>query len=478
MTSNLGLNLIAQGEIYERAKHDRKSQGVFYTPQWLATYVVSKTIPPGATGVAADPACGCGAFLATTKTLRPNLSLVGRDLDGEACAIAAAYFARDPSVSIRRENTLFSSDEQFDFIVTNPPWGQKSGTLSGETRLKLRNRFRTARGQFDLFSLFIERSLELLKPGGSFGMVLPEVLLLKNYPIVRKLLLTETTIEEIAKVGMAFPDATMEAVVLVGKKQAVSASHQVRVLRNVREGSSGEIQKLPQGVFLDQPRFQFNTELTAESIRAFKELRSGVTLGDLFSIHEGVHTGNVRKKLFVDAKPTGPFAKVLIAGNEVTPFSLTWKGRFIDLRPDVVDRTKGDYATLGDPTRYKERKILVRRTGDRIQACVDSKGYYCSNNFFTLHPRSPMTAAQMNEYCRLLNSPFYTWYFRQMFPQKGRAFAELKIHQLCIFPAFTTSKKGTRSMTPMRFSELENRLSLGKQSRRWISAHLSEGVTP
>ena len=38
----------------------------------------------------------------------------------------------------------------------------------------LRERFRTARGNFDLYVLFIERALELLRPGGRCGLIIPE----------------------------------------------------------------------------------------------------------------------------------------------------------------------------------------------------------------------------------------------------------------------------------------------------------------
>ena len=45
-----------------------------------------------------------------------------------------------------------------------------------------------------------------------------------------------------------------------------------------------------------------------------------------------------------------------------------------------------------------------------------------------------MPAAEQQAYVAVLNSAFFTWYFRTVVPRKGRLFAELKINHLVDFP--------------------------------------------
>lgn len=435
-TSRKNINLAQAAKAHEQTKNDRKTQGVYYTPPWLADYTVSKTLVKELANVA-DPACGCGAFIESLRRYDADIHIVGADYDSKACGITKQYFKEDSNITIRHENTLAGTEKNlYDAIVTNPPWGQKSSTFSKHTKQVLRERYRAAKGQFDLFSVFVERCLELLKPEGRFGFVLPEIFLLKNYPTLRKQLLKETTVDEIAHVGMAFQGVTMEAVVITGTNTPPKTDAQVIIRKGLRETSQGTTHTLPQSTFLTQPRFQFNTSLTRDTAKLISEFEDRPRLERIFNIHEGVHSGNVRQKLFRQTKPSMETAKVLVSGNELSPFQLNWKGTYIDLRPDLIRRDRQEYATIGASHRYTQPKLLVRRTGDRIQCALDMNNFYCSNNFFLLVPKEKMSLSVLMSYASLLNSPFYTWFFRTLFPQKGRAFAELKIHQLKQFPAF------------------------------------------
>jgi type I restriction-modification system DNA methylase subunit len=67
-------------------------------------------------------------------------------------------------------------NQQFDYVVGNPPWGGvlkgKLGPLGDERkRKKYKNSFKSATGKFDIYVLFIERGLKWLKDGGVLGMI-------------------------------------------------------------------------------------------------------------------------------------------------------------------------------------------------------------------------------------------------------------------------------------------------------------------
>jgi hypothetical protein len=68
-----------------------------------------------------------------------------------------------------------------------------------------------------------------------------------------------------------------------------------------------------------------------------------------------------------------------------------------------------------------------------VLAAVDREGRWASNNFFLVFPKRPCSL-DLDGLCALLNSRFMTWYFRAIEPRQGRAFAELKIKHLTVFP--------------------------------------------
>ena len=85
----------------------------------------------------------------------------------------------------------------FDTVIGNPPWGQKAVDDSDEVKRYVRQRYPSAKGIYDLFRPFVERGVRLLCDGGIFGMVLPDIVLLKDYEATRRYLLENLTLDRI-----------------------------------------------------------------------------------------------------------------------------------------------------------------------------------------------------------------------------------------------------------------------------------------
>lgn len=125
----------------------------------------------------------------------------------------------------------------FDLIVANPPFvniRRMRQAYDGPTRDWLRRRYLSARGNYDLYVLFIERALELLAPGGRCAMIVPNKLAAQAYATrCRALLRDETTIESIVDVSAArlFPTAGVYPYVVQFQARQPTAQSQLHVLR-------------------------------------------------------------------------------------------------------------------------------------------------------------------------------------------------------------------------------------------------------
>lgn len=185
------------------------SKGQFFTPRQVVECCV-KIMNPGPSEVVLDPACGSGGFL--VHILNHNASrlqesrqaycskhLWGCDFDKRAVQIAKALMlvAGNGGANLHQLNSLAKATSTdlldltdnstprltiedllrskarrfpgFDVILTNPPF-------AGEIRERsILNGYQVARRnrRIERDVLFLERCVELLRPGGRLGIVLP-----------------------------------------------------------------------------------------------------------------------------------------------------------------------------------------------------------------------------------------------------------------------------------------------------------------
>jgi type I restriction-modification system DNA methylase subunit len=319
----------------------------------------------------------------------------------------------------------------FHIMIGNPPWGQKGIADDNQLKVYVRNQYPSAIGIYDLFRPFVERAVRLMQTGGFFGVVLPDILLLKDYPETRRFLLEQLSLLAIDSWGMVFRSSVIDTITIIGRKVVSPPGHAIRV--NVHESQRLLAHTVLQERFSNNPGFTFNLFLTDDRQLILRTLEACPRLGDYFEVHEGVHSGNIRKELFVDAAVDDTCRPLLFGRGEIAPYVLRWSGKFIRLGVLPERKTPERYANLGRPEWYEQEKILVRRTGDYVLAAVDQQRYYASNNFFLVLPRRS-SSLDLDGLCALLNSKLMTWYFRTIAPRRGRVFAEIKIKHLNTFP--------------------------------------------
>jgi tRNA1(Val) A37 N6-methylase TrmN6 len=248
----------------------RQARGVYYTPEPVVQTIVGLTLRDPATESVLDPACGDGVFLvaAARRIVRqPELTvheaaarIFGIDCDEIAVAQARANVARallGENGNARQVRALTrelapriivadalldplppSWPQAFDAIVGNPPYVNiRRLARDPELVQQYRQRFRCARGNFDLYVLFLERAVELLQPGGRCGMIIPNKLATLDYAAAaRTMLVEQTRMEMLADLSdqKVFADASVYPHVIVFQKSPPSGRHRVQIMRSTR----------------------------------------------------------------------------------------------------------------------------------------------------------------------------------------------------------------------------------------------------
>ena len=167
-------------------------------------------------------------------------------------------------------------------------------------------------------------------------MVLPDIVLLKDYTQTRRFLLDQLTLEQIDWWGRAFVSAMIDTVSIVGRKEPASPEHVVAVKVHDEPALAHTI---PQADFRANPRHTFNLHMTPTRRRVLDQVANCPRLGDYFEIHEGVHSGNMRAELFVSQAVDDSCRPLLFGRDEISPYELRWQGRYIRLAAMPAQRT-------------------------------------------------------------------------------------------------------------------------------------------
>jgi hypothetical protein len=345
-----------------------------------------------------DPACGDGVFLAAARDrlgARPG-ALAGVDLCAEA--VERAGQALGPGVTLATGNALLDPDRDppdlapmdprallpgsdrtigFDVVVGNPPWVDASelARTSPGLRERLTGRYATARGNWDLCCLFVERAASLLGADGRLGLVLPGAVLAAGYARVTRSLLATLDVEWLVD-GRTLGGFRASAYpVLVVARRTSRADPVTHLARAVRDGE--RIRLEPTG---DLPGLAGRaTWPVGEAPRATTAaLRP---LGDLARVHGAatVREAYLLAPLIHEAAgPEDPGFRLVNTGT-LAPFRSRWGEatcRYLGARHErpVVDRT--DLATLL-PRRAEQAalpKLIVGGLSRRLVAVLDPGG--------------------------------------------------------------------------------------------------------
>lgn len=322
--------------------------------------------PPSADDRVLDPGSGEGAFVdgvlrwcAANNQPPPRITAV--DSDPRHIEVLIQKFAGNPHVEIRLEDFLTGERRTYDYVIGNPPYVGITG-LDATEKAQYRRLFVTARGRFDLYMLFFERSLESLSPGGRLVFITPEKFMYVDSAGALRQLLSQHHVESIDLAPEdTFGDLVTYPAITSICKVAPGATKIYR-----RDGSSVEL-SLPRADSSWLP-------LLTEGKSAFGH----VTLGDVcLRISCGVATGADSVFVFPSHKldpALRAFARATVAGRELVPGTNDIPKRNVMLLPyDKHGRLLplDQLGALGEYLSCREiRSRLVARS------CVPRKPWY------------------------------------------------------------------------------------------------------
>lgn len=271
-------DLVALDAIFEHmvSRAAKGQKGQFFTPRHVVAEVV-RMMQPQASECVVDPACGSAGFLRQALRQAPGCTVLGFDIDPRASQIARVMMAASgqrpdciqrvdslrrtsppPGSDLATIETHLAADRRslrgVDLILTNPPFAGDVGRDYADEYVLAQGR----RVERDV--LFIERCVQLLKPGGRLAMVLPHNKVGgEHWTYLRRWLLRHLRVVAVLSLGRNtfLPHTSQKACVVIGVRRPEpcepSGSEEVVFYISERDGKDerGRALRAPQTGELD-----------------------------------------------------------------------------------------------------------------------------------------------------------------------------------------------------------------------------------
>lgn len=339
----------------------------------------------------------------------------------------------------------------FDIIIGNPPYitlalGKKQHVFS-QNELNYFRMYYPDSSQYkgNLYSIFIERSMYLLKKNGILGFIIPNTFLLNvTAEKIRKNVLEKSKIRMLLNIkDKIFEHAEIGGnAIIILSKDYVTNSYEIQVAEifDKENFKTNFINFYPikQHYFLQIENYKLYTNLSTIALME-KITKDTKKLGDIVCFYQGIITGN--NSQFITNQKLNDNYKPIVRGKDIQKYSLVFKNRYI-----LFDKTKL-WSNTNEKYFLSKEKIISRQTGDKLIAVYDDQQYYSldSTHIQILKDNNFL----LKYILALFNSALINFYYKEMVQEEDRPFAQVKIVNLKKLPIKILSLNSQQSFVKL-----------------------------
>ncbi len=302
----------------------------------------------------------------------------------------------------------------FDCVIGNPPYvGARE--LAQDDKIFFEKKYLTAKEQYDLYILFIEKSLGILKAAGFLSFITPNKFLITKYGLeLRKVILENSILSAFQDYSgfNVFPDASVYPVVIVLNK-----------IKNSKLKVVGDYNLLETFGFTKK-----NSIISkCENIKEVIKIKAWRPLAASSNIIDGDH--------------------IIISNRQVSRYYLN-------------THNKGSLSNAREMD-FSKNKIIMKKLCYNLEAGIDEFGYYPINTTYCIKTEDDTD----NKYILgLLNSKLLTYYVRQKYSETALrgGFIELRVFQVEKLPLIKVSELGQKKIVLL----VDKILDLNKEFRK------------
>jgi len=328
----------------------------------------------------------------------------------------------------------------FDIVIGNPPYlgGREWKSENGNVYNYFINRYKVAEYQFDIYALFWEIGVRILKPDGLIGYITPNTWLNnQSNTKLRTYILENTSILSIidySKINV-FEQATVLPITTILEKTKTHSDlteifapiENQLILKNC----------VDQNIWIDGNLNIINIDLNQDDLKLRDKIENaGIELQKLALVKFGIkvyQTGKgkpkqtaeaAKNKIFESKKEENDNYLPYLKGKDINKYQINWDGDWLNYgahlaEPRVIDLFTG-------------KRLLVRRiVGNTLIAAYIEKDLVTGQLLQIVKPQKPDDSKYL---LGILNSKLIAFYFRKKYNRRDKTFPEIRIYELASMP--------------------------------------------
>jgi hypothetical protein len=311
---------------------------------------------------------------------------------------------------------MFGIDNGFDIVIGNPPYvNVKNGINLTDKKQYIKN-YKTAIGQFDLFTLFIERAIKL---GKLVSFIVPKPLINnENYKVIRSILL-ESGLKNIVVGSGIFENAGVESCIfLISQNAAVNTSFTVS---EIIDNKIIERHKVNIDFCKKSPFNMICTEMSNKIQHIFEKMnQDAILIHDLLDITRGIEAGKSDDSIICTKNNYK-----LLRGEDITKYTCSFANLFCAYDSNNTTKFKPLHIYFSD-------KIFIRRVANEVIATFDENKYLTLNSVYCCLPKNNLL--DLKYLTGILNSQLINFWFKNLFVLTDKLFPYLRKSQLEYIP--------------------------------------------
>jgi type I restriction-modification system DNA methylase subunit len=365
-------------------------------------------------------------------------------------------------------------DAGFDAVVGNPPWVNIGRTAGNEDTVNYVNSvFETAEYQVDLYTLFLEQSVDIVGRNNYIGMIVPDPWL-NNYrtPKIRELLLVQNNpLELISTPVSAFPEVNAEHLIGIFRHEQDTESSFDRGELD-HNGNAEVFDEYPTSLLKEEEEYVVYSHSNVSS--AISQIESvSSELGGMYETIRGVgpyHHNHQEQHIIEerayhsDSQEDESYVPEL-KGKHLSRYNINWEGD--------TWISYGDWLAEPREKRFFEGKRLLLREilGKRFEVAVIEEEFVVDRGIYIALQGDQ--SVDLNFTLAVLGSAAPVFWFREKYNEDDELFPKLRVahFEMLPIPEVSFDEDTDSSLKTELLSEYEsqNYSEVGSKATKYIS---------
>lgn len=322
---------------------------------------------------------------------------------------------------------VFHEKGGFDVVIANPPYVLLQAENRDDTLLKYyKMSFSVVSYKVDLYHLFIEKGILLLRKGACITYITPSNFCTNNYSVsLRRFLLTRTWLQSVLTFSEDVFEASVNNLVFIALND--EAHHLASYSGILADGTLIMKEKaiVKQSILISEKCILIPPK-TPESLKVIRKIEeNNEKLGAFATVNFGMQLRD-RKKYMNDVIE-GPIVKSKLSkyhrpcytGKDIQRFRVSFNDRYC-----FFNRVAKRGGCWNEAIHNSKGKILVRQVGAFPEGGIDEEGYAVLNTAFMIVPFLKNISSKL--LLAFINSSVVRFYWENKFKDDRKTFPKIK----------------------------------------------------